>query len=365
MSAPEITAVRTSPITASLPRPWGPDVLENHLIGVEIETADGLVGHGFSWTPTVGPTAVRALIDDELAARAIGLPSEPEAVWDALWAGIHEAGGGGITTIALAGVDLALWDLVGQRAGKSLSNLLGRRRNSVAVYGSGVNLHYTIEELVAQTERFVAAGFDAVKVKVGSPNLERDVQRVAAVRDLIGPNRLLMVDANQRWSVETATHAIKELAPFGLNWVEEPLLADDLSGYRRLRNRVDARIALGENLHTIHRFRDVLEAGVADVVQPNVVRVGGITPFVRIAELAGTSGAELAPHLLPELSGPLALHFESIKRVEAVEEATFEALGVLAGPSPIVIRDGHLTATDRPGVGVTLDTSANEREALR
>lgn len=364
MSAPEVVAVRTRRLSATLVRPWGQDVRENHLIGVEVETADGLVGHGLSWTPSVGPSAVQAFIDDELAPRVVGCPSDPEAVWDSLWRAVHEAGGGGITTIALAGIDLALWDLTGLRTGRSLADLLGRGRDTVPVYGSGVNLHYTLDELAAQAQRFVAAGYDAVKVKVGSPDVGRDVERIAAVREIIGPHRVLMVDANQRWSVEDAVRAIDMLAPFGLGWVEEPLLADDLSGYRRLRGLVEARIALGENLHTIHRFRDFLEAGVVDVVQPNVVRVGGITPFLRIAELAEARGAELAPHLLPELSGPLALHFEGIARVEAVEGATFDALGALAG-TPIEIGGGRLTASHRAGLGLALVPAEHERKVLR
>ncbi|HAP89935.1 MAG TPA: racemase, partial [Arthrobacter bacterium] len=180
-------------------RSWGVEAPENHVIVTEIQTDDGGAGHGFSWTPTIGPQAVRALLDHDIAPFITGLPANPETVWDALWKRLHEAGGGGLTTIAMAGVDLALWDLQARRAQTSVTGLLGQRQESAEVYGSGVNLHYTLEELVAQTERWVAAGHRAVKIKVGKPDIREDAERVAAVRSVLGPDRKLMIDANQRW----------------------------------------------------------------------------------------------------------------------------------------------------------------------
>jgi L-alanine-DL-glutamate epimerase-like enolase superfamily enzyme len=347
-----IAAVHTRRLRMPLLRPWGRDVRENHLIVTELSTEDGEVGLGFSWTPTVGAGAVRALLDEDLIPRALGMPADAEAVWDELWVAVHEAGGGGVTTIALAGVDLALWDLAARRAGRSLADLLGVQRDSVPVYGSGINLHYPLEELVAQTERFEAAGHFAVKMKVGRPDLAEDIERVRAVRDVLGPDRPLMIDANQRWDVDTALRAIDALAPFGLEWLEEPLRADDLTGYRVLSARTDVPIALGENVHTVHRFRDFLEAGAVQVAQPNVVRVGGITPFRRIVALAESYGVRVAPHLLPELSGQLALTMPGSPWVELVEDASFAVLGVLEEPAPVTIDSGVLRQTGALGLGL-------------
>lgn len=340
-------------IRVPLRRPWGPDVPCVHVIEVEVTTADGSAGRGFSWTPTIGAAAVHALLVGECASWLVGRPAEPEVVWDGLWRHLHEAGSGGVTTIALAGVDLALWDLRGRAAGVGLVDLLGRRHASVEVYGSGVNLHYSLDELVAQASRWVAAGHDAVKMKVGRPSLAEDVERVAAVRSVIGTERGLMVDANQRWDLPAARRAIAALAPYDLYWVEEPLLADATWAYAELRRSVDVPIALGENAHTIHRFRDLLDAGACDIVQPNVVRVGGITPFLRIVTLARTYGVTVAPHLLPELSGQLALTLPEPTLVEDVEDASFAALGCLAEPSGVVIENARLTASTRPGIGLT------------
>lgn len=350
-TAPLITGLSTRLLTVPLLRSWGAEAPENHVIVTEIQTDDGGTGHGFSWTPTIGPQAVKALLDFDVAPFIAGLDAHPETVWDQLWKRLHEAGGGGLTTIAMAGVDLALWDLQARRAGNSVTGLLGQRQDSVEVYGSGVNLHYSLEELVAQVERWVAAGHHAVKIKVGKPDTREDAERVAAVRQVLGPNRKLMIDANQRWDLPTTFKALDVLAEYGLEWLEEPIRADDLWAYRRLRKQSPVPIALGENLHNIYRFRDFIEAGAVDIIQPNIIRVGGITPFRRIVELARAHSIRVMPHLLPELSGQLALTMAEPTLVEDVEDASFEQLGALDAPSPVRVSNSRLTLTGRPGLG--------------
>lgn len=347
---PLITSVRTRLLTRSLPRPWGADVCEQHLIVVEVD-AGGQTGTGFSWTPTIGPYAVQALLDHDLTAFAVGRPAHPQLLWDDAWLHLHEAGGAGITTIALAGLDLALWDLRARMSGVSVAALLGRRTDRLPAYGSGVNLHYPLEELVAQAERWVAVGYRGVKLKVGSPDLDRDLQRVAAVREVLGPDRWLAVDANQRWDLPTAERAIRSLSRFDLHWIEEPLRADDLLGYADLRQRIEVPIACGENLHTLYRFREFVAAGAVDILQPNIIRVGGITPFLRIAALARSTSRVLAPHLLPDLSAQLAATCAGTVWVEEVEDAELERLGVVTAATP-VRRDGpELVLEERPGLG--------------
>jgi L-alanine-DL-glutamate epimerase-like enolase superfamily enzyme len=227
----------------------------------------------------------------------------------------------------------------------------------VRAYGSGVNLHYPIEELVAQVQRWVAAGFDAVKIKVGKPDVREDADRLAAVREVLGAGRALMIDANQRWDLDRAVSAMEVLAAFDPAWIEEPLRADDLTGHAELARRIETPIAVGENLHTAYRFAEFLRAGAAHIVQPNIVRVGGITPFLRIAQTALDHGATLHPHLLPELSGQLALTLSVAEEAgdpmaEDVEDAGFGALGALAEHSPIAVADGILTETPHVGLGI-------------
>lgn len=339
-----------------LTRPWAADVTAVSVIATHAVRADGVHGWGFSWTPQIGAEAVHAMLRHDIAPAAVGGPSDPDLVWDARWRHLHEAGGAGITTIALAGLDLALWDAAARAADTSVSGLLGRARDEVAVYGSGVNLHYSLDELVAQVERWVASGFRAVKVKVGRPDLAEDLERIAAVRAVLGPDRALMIDANQRWDLDTATRAMTALERFAPAWIEEPLRAEDLPGHAELARRIATPIAVGENLHTAQRFREYVDAGAAHVLQPNVVRVGGITPLRRIAALAVESGTPLHPHLLPELSGQLALTLPAAggvaPLVEDVEDAGFADLGALSDPSPVQITEGVLRERAHLGLGL-------------
>jgi L-alanine-DL-glutamate epimerase-like enolase superfamily enzyme len=352
VSEPVLTGLETRLIRIPLTRPWGPDVPDLTVVEVVVTDAAGGTGHGFSWTPTIGGTAVRALLDNDIRAFALGRPASPGGWWSEAWRHLHEAGGGGITTIALAGLDLALWDLAGRRAGTGLPQLLGRRHDALETYGSGVNLHYPLEELVAQARRWVGAGFRGIKVKVGKPELAEDVDRLQAVREVIGPDVALMVDANQRWELEPAVAAVAAFEPFRIAWLEEPLRADDLRGHVALKRETGVRIAVGENLHTEYRFAEFLDAGAADVLQPNVIRVGGISPALRIAALVQDAGAELAFHLLPELSAQLAFAVPGATRIEVVESAGFDELGALAEPTGLEFAHGRVTGAPRLGLGI-------------
>ncbi|WP_137845491.1 mandelate racemase/muconate lactonizing enzyme family protein [Microbacterium sp. 2FI] len=344
-----------------LTRPWAAEVTSVGVIATHVVRSDGAEGWGFSWTPQIGAEAVHALLVNDIAAAAVRGPAAPGEQWRSLWQHLHEGGGGGITTIALAGLDLALWDAEARAAGTSLSGFLGAQRESVKAYGSGVNLHYTPDELVDQVQRWVDSGFDAVKVKVGMPDVAEDLERLQAVRAVLGPDRALMIDANQRWDLDRATRSLEVLAAVSPAWIEEPLRADDLFGHGELARRLAASsgipIAVGENLHNVYRFDDFLRTGAAQIVQPNVVRVGGITPFLGIAAIAAEYGAAVHPHLLPELSGQLALCLRSAPGVaepmaEDVEDAGFGSLGALDAPSPVVISDGRLTEVPHLGLGI-------------
>lgn len=350
-----IQRLSTRVIRVALLRPWGPTVRELSLIEVVVEDSAGGIGFGFSWTPSIGAAAVQAHLDHDISTFVLGREADPESLWNPLWEHLHEGGSGGITTIAMAGLDLALWDLASRSAGLGIADYIGRAPGTVEVYGSGVNLHYPIAELEAQIERWVNAGFDAVKVKVGSPRLADDIERIAAVRTIIGPNRRLMIDANQRWNLDQAERAIGELSAFDLSWIEEPLRADDLASHVALRSRIEVAVALGENLYTRYRFAEFIEAGAVDIVQPNIVRVGGITPFRTIAAHASERGIEVAPHLLLELSGQIALTMPGNHRVEAVEDASFAELGALAEPSPISTTGRRLATTGQLGLGIRLN----------
>jgi L-alanine-DL-glutamate epimerase-like enolase superfamily enzyme len=334
-----------------MPVPWGPDRIYQHVIITELTAGDGSRGTGFSWTVDAGAEAITALIDADCRPAVERGPAHPELAWERLWWHLRELGGG-IACLAMAAVDIGLWDLRARAAGLSLPDLLGRRRDQVPVYASGVNRHLALDELVEQVTRWVEAGHTRVKIKVELPDLDQDIERVAAVRRVIGPKRLLMVDANQLWDLPTARRAAQALAGYHIFWLEEPIPAQDTRGYARLRSAIDIPVAAGESLFTQAQFRDLLLAEGVDFIQPNVCRVGGITPFLRIAELARSFSVPVMPHLLPDISGQLAFCLPLPPMVEDIDTGSFAALGALAGPAPVVVTGDSLDASGEPGHGL-------------
>ena len=316
---------------------WDGGVSWHDIVVTRVTTDADIEGTGISWTPRVGAGAVRALIADECAPLLRGRSAVPGPRWQELHDHLHEAGPGGIAAMALAGVDIALWDLRAKSLNLSLVELIGRRRETVRSYASGVNLDKELDELLAQVRGWLESGHTAVKIKVGSADLRRDVERVRRVRDLLGPRGSLMLDANQRWDLPSAYRAVGALVDFDPHWIEEPLPADDVPGHVRLRATTGVPFATGENLRTVRQFRDALTAGACDIAQPNVVRVGGITPFLRIADLAATFDVPVAPHLLPELSAQLALCVPMVSMVEDIDRASLAELGALEQPSGVSV----------------------------
>jgi L-alanine-DL-glutamate epimerase-like enolase superfamily enzyme len=170
-------------------------------------------------------------------------PSYIQRLWRCHWQECHDAGARGIGRLAIKAIDVALWELAGKTVGKPLSQLLGGARESIAAHGSSVNLSQ--DELVALVEDWLSRGYEAVKAKVGSKDPGEDVERIEAVRELIGHRRHLMVDANQAWTVSEAVMRTRMLEPCRPYWIEEPLISDDVPGHARLRGAVSTAIAVG------------------------------------------------------------------------------------------------------------------------
>lgn len=351
-----VTDVTSSAYRLPMPVPWGPTVTSQFLIATTVRASDGQHGQGFSWAVQAGAQAILAMVDADCGPIATGGPVVPAAAWDRMWWRLREAGGG-VTTLAMAAVDIGLWDMQAKSAGLSLADLVGRQRYEVPVYASGVNRHLALDELAEQVTRWVEAGHTRVKIKVGLPSLDEDVERVAAVRRIIGPGRLLMLDANQLWDLPGARRAASKLSAFDIYWLEEPLPAEDTQGYARLRGAISIPLAAGESLYTEAQFRDMLLAGAVDYLQPNVCRVGGVTPFLRIARLARMFDVPVMPHLLPDISGQLAMCLPLAAMVEDIDTGSFAALGALARPSGVVITGDSLQAQTPPGHGMEFATA--------
>ncbi|WP_407674912.1 L-talarate/galactarate dehydratase [Nonomuraea fuscirosea] len=321
----------------------------------EITTADGLEGLGFSYTTRAGTPAQYAHAK-EVGENLLGEdPSDIGRVYERLsWAGAS-VGRSGVATQALAAIDVALWDLKAKRAGLPLAKLLGSYRESVRVYNtSGGYLQAPIEEVREKAERSLAGGIGGIKIKVGQPDMREDLRRLAAVREHLGEGVPLMVDANQQWDRASALRFGRAVEELGLVWIEEPLDAYDAEGHAQLAAALDTPIATGEMLSSVADLVRMIDLRAADFLQPDVPRVGGITPYLKVAALADHACLQVAPHFVMEIHVHLAAAYPRDSWVEHIEW-----LSPLFEERP-EIADGRMLVPDRPGLGLTLAAHARD-----
>ena len=272
------------------------------LLFAEIATEAGHAGIGFSYSKRAGGPAQYAHAK-EVADGLLGEdPNDIGRVYQKLlWAGAS-VGRSGVATQAIAALDIALYDLKAKRANLPLSKLLGAYRDSVQAYNtSGGFLHAPIEEVKERASQSLADGIGGIKIKVGQPDSKIDIQRLSAVREHIGDDVPLMVDANQQWDRPTAMRLGRLFEQFNLVWIEEPLDAYDAEGHAQLANALDTSIATGEMLSSVAEHISLIENRSVDIIQPDAPRIGGITPFLRLAHLADQAGLQLAPHFAMEI----------------------------------------------------------------
>jgi L-talarate/galactarate dehydratase len=320
---------------------------------VEITTAQGHQGVGFSYSKRAGGPAQYAHAK-EVAEAALGEdPSDIAKLYTKLlWAGAS-VGRSGVATQALAAIDIALYDLKAKRAGLPLAKLLGAHRDSVRTYDtSGGFLHASLDEVRERADRSLAEGIGGIKLKVGLPDGAEDLRRVTAIREHLGPDVPLMVDANQQWDRRTALRMGRRLEELDLVWIEEPLDAEDAEGHAALARALDTPIATGEMLASVGQHLRLIEARACDVLQPDAPRVGGITPFLKLATLADHAGLDLAPHFAMEIHLHLAAAYPRETWVEHFDwlDPLFE--------ERLETRDGRMLVPERPGLGITLSGQA-------
>ena len=208
------------------------EITHFELVTVRLRDDDGAEGLGYTYTVGVGGAAIHALIDRDLRPLLDGDdPGRIAHLWQRMWWGLHWVGRGGLAVHAISAVDIALWDLMARRRETPLWRLLGGHDPKVPAYAGGIDLQFPLEQLLQQTRDNLAKGFRAIKMKVGRPILRQDVDRVAAMRDLLGPDIPLMVDANMRWRVDAAIRASRALAEYDVYWLEEPTIPDDVAGH--------------------------------------------------------------------------------------------------------------------------------------
>ena len=322
-----------------------------------LTTDAGLAGTGFSYTNGSGGTAIRELVDTYVTPLVIGRdPVDVERIWRGCWWELHSLGSGGMTRFALAAIDIALWDILAQHAQVPLYRLLGGTRDRIPVYASAINMHLDGAPLVDQMRGFVEQGYRAVKMKVGRENPAEDVERVGAVRRAIGPGTKLMLDVNQAWTAGEAIRRTKLLRPFDPFWLEEPILADDRQGHVHVRQAAGVPLAVGETLYTRYEFADYIRAGAVDVVQADIIRVGGFTEWMKIAKLAESFNLPVAPHFMMELSAHALCAVPNGLILEDLRGGSLTDLGILM--EPIEVTNGELRPSDRPGHGILLNAQA-------
>ena len=319
------------------------------LLFAEIETKHGYRGLGFTYTlRTGGPAQFEHA--KELAPLLIGEdPNDIAKIWTKLvWAGAS-VGRSGVATQAIAAFDTALWDLKAKRAELSLAKLLGAHRDSVPCYNtSGGYLQASIEEVLEKATASRERGIGGVKIKVGHPDRNVDLKRVDAVRKHLGDHVPLMVDVNQQWDRITAMRMGRAFEQYNLEWIEEPLDAYDVEGHAALSQALDTPIGTGEMLTSSREMIEYIQLGAIDVVMHDAPRVGGITPFLKVAAMAEHRGLIMAPHFVMEIHLQLAAaypHQTWVEHFEWLEPAFNESME---------IKNGQMIVPNRPGLGLTM-----------
>ena len=323
------------------------------MLFAEVRTADGHEGLGFSYSKRAGGPGQFAHAK-EIAPALLGEdPSDIARLWNKLcWAGAP-VGRSGLSTQAIGAFDVALYDLKARRAGLSLAKLLGSYRDSVACYNtSGGFLHTPLEQLLVNAAASIERGIGGIKLKVGQPDRALDIRRVEAVRRHLGDHVPIMVDANQQWDRPTAQRMCRVFEPFNLVWIEEPLDAYDHEGHAALAAQFDTPVATGEMLTSALEHGELIRHRAADYLMPDAPRVGGITPFLKIAAQAEQAGLMLGPHFAMELHVHLAAAYPTEPWVEH-----FDWLEPLFNER-LEIRSGRMLVPTRPGLGVSLSEQA-------
>jgi len=275
-------------------------VTKLEFVGLTVHTDAGIVGTGYTVTVGFGGSVIRNVLDTLYIPELPGKdPCHVKDIWRQLYYGkAHWIGRAGATTMAQSAVDIALWDIVAKAAEQPLWQLLGGARPAeVPIYNTHAGwLNYSVEQLVEEAAKLVDQGYPALKVKVGLADTHEDLRRLEAVRQSLPEGILLMADANQTWDLMQARKAARLFGGLGLSWLEEPLHPDDIKAHRLLSAGSAVPIALGEHVYTTHAFRDYIESNAVDVVQVDVCRVGGITPWLEVAALAHAANLRICPH---------------------------------------------------------------------
>lgn len=327
-------------------------VTDNGIMGV------GVVGFGVSMH-------VHDFIEKQLKQHVIGKdPLTYEKIWEDMYREVYRDRKG-LPIVAISAIDIAIWDIIGKYLKQPIHRLLGGYRKKVPCYASGGYYREGkgVKGLLEEIEARLDEGFNAFKIKVGRVSVKQDIERVKAVRELIGTDAKLMIDANNAYDPITAIKAGREYEKYDMYWFEEPVWPDDIHGSATVAAALDTPVASGELEYTRYGFRDIIRSKAADIIQPDATIMGGITEWLRVNSMAVSLGIGVAPHNAQEINSHLAGAKPNVMFVEFFVKGGDIRLEDMLFKDYRKPQNGYLCLTDEPGFGIRLDEDALVRFA--
>ncbi len=321
------------------------------LITARVRDADGAEGVGYTYTTGHNGGAVARLLTRDIP-EIVGNDDADriERLWQKVWWGLHYGGRGGPSVLAQSAFDMALWDLKSRRANLPLWRLLGGHDPAVPCYAGGIDLHLSVDDLIKEHDANLAKGFRAIKMKAGRARMSEDVERIKGLRGYLGDDFPLMADANMAWTADEAIRRARAFEPYGLVWLEEPIIPDDVAGHARVVAHGGVPIATGENLRSLYEFKALIAAGGVSFPEPDVTNCGGITVFMKVAHLAEAFNLPVTSHGAHDVSVHLLAACPNRSFLEIHGFGLDRYIG-----EPLPLREGNAIAPDRPGHGVSFD----------
>ena len=357
-----IRALRARPVDVPMRRPLktsGGEVGTAAMVLIDLLTEEGITGSSYVFCPTPLVLEPVAKLLSNLAPLIEGDPLAPVTIERKLQRTFRLLGPQGLTAMSTAGIDMAAWDALAKACEMPLVRLLGGEPREVPAYNScGLGM-IGPERAAEEAQELVAPGFGAIKVRLGYPELETDVEVVRAVRGSVGEDVVLMADYNQSLSVAEASRRAAALEDEELYWIEEPIRADDYSGHAQVRREAKTPIQMGENWWGPHDAAKSIEADASDYAMPDAMKIGGVTGWLKAASLAEVAGLPLSSHLFPEISAHLLAVAPTGHWLEYVDWAN----PILE--EPLRVEDGHASLPSVPGIGLSWDEGAIRRYSLQ